>query len=65
MPEVVVYSSLRFDLYEPISKVVVGATGRDTPLYKNIVADLSSGIVAVALASPTDSLTIRMMTDAS
>lgn len=53
------YSSLRFGLYEPI-KIALGAD-RNPSAGMNIIAGLTAGTFAAAVASPTDMLTIRMM----
>ena len=54
------YSTLRFGCYEPI-KFALGATGPDSPAWKNVAAGLIAGTGAAAVASPTDLLTIRMI----
>ena len=57
---IVVYSSLRFGLYDSI-KIILGANGRDSPAWMNVLARLTAGTIAAAIASPTDLLTTRMM----
>ena len=53
------YSSLRFGLYEPI-KLTMGV-GRDSAPWQNVLAGVLAGTAAAAVASPTDLLTIRAM----
>ena len=56
------YSSLRFGLYEPI-KTFLNTLAADpsapTPFYKKVLAGLSAGAFAAAVASPTDFLKIK------
>ena len=54
------YSTLRFGLYEPI-KIVMGAGVQNSPFWINVLAGITSGTFAAAVASPTDLITIRMM----
>jgi len=54
------YSSLRFGLYEPF-KHALGAKGRESAPWQNVLSGLLAGTVAAAIASPTDLLTARMM----
>jgi len=54
------YSSLRFGLYEPFKRAL-GAQGRESAPWQNVLAGLLAGTVAAAVASPTDLLTARMM----
>ncbi|KAJ8605347.1 hypothetical protein CTAYLR_002410 [Chrysophaeum taylorii] len=56
------YSSLRFGLYEPI-KHSLGARDGQAPFYKKVLAGLSAGAIAAAVASPTDLLKIRMQSE--
>jgi len=53
------YSTLRFGMYEPI-KLLMGA-GQDSAPWQNVLAGLVAGTGAAAVASPTDLLTIRAM----
>eukprot|EP00633_Aureoumbra_lagunensis_P006440 CAMPEP_0197317602 /NCGR_PEP_ID=MMETSP0891-20130614/47712_1 /TAXON_ID=44058 ORGANISM="Aureoumbra lagunensis, Strain CCMP1510" /NCGR_SAMPLE_ID=MMETSP0891 /ASSEMBLY_ACC=CAM_ASM_000534 /LENGTH=247 /DNA_ID=CAMNT_0042807663 /DNA_START=130 /DNA_END=873 /DNA_ORIENTATION=+ len=53
------YSSLRFGLYEPIKKTLGATDPKNTPFYKKVLAGLSAGSFAAAVASPTDLLKIR------
>lgn len=54
------YSSLRFGLYEPFKRAL-GAKGRNSAPWQNVLSGLLAGTVAAAVASPTDLLTARMM----
>ena len=54
------YSSLRFGLYEPIKGALGTSDDGTVPFWKKILAGLSAGAFASAVASPTDLLKIRM-----
>jgi len=53
------YSSLRFGLYEPLKKLLGATDPAHTPFYKKVLAGLSAGAFAAAVASPTDLLKIK------
>lgn len=57
------YSSLRFGLYEPIKHLLGARDPRTAPFYKKVLAGLSAGAFAAAVASPTDLLKIRMQSE--
>jgi solute carrier family 25 (mitochondrial carrier), member 14/30 len=60
------YSSIRFGLYAPIKKFLIGETSpAEVPLWKKIVAGGLAGGVGSAIANPTDLLKIRMQADAN
>lgn len=57
------YSSLRFGLYEPIKQLLGAKDPKTAPFYKKVLAGLSAGAFAAAVASPTDLLKIRMQSE--
>ena len=49
------FGGLRIGLYEPVKKVYMGdRPPTDAPLYLKVAAGLTTGAVAIAIASPTD-----------
>jgi hypothetical protein len=67
----ILYSSLRFGLYEPIKTLLradahhYGGDPRKVPFWKKFAAGCLAGSVGSALASPTDLLKTRMQRDMS
>ena len=59
------YSSIRFGLYAPIKKMMIGdkVSPAEVPLWKKIVAGGAAGGLGSAIANPTDLLKIRMQAD--
>ena len=59
-----VYASLRTGLYEPIRNLICGKDFKgDIPLYKRIIAGLSSGAIGILVANPTDVIKIRLQAE--
>lgn len=54
-----IYSTFRLGAYEPV-KDLLGASNRNSPLYKKIVAGAIVGAVGSATANPTDLIKIRL-----
>ncbi|KAG8461170.1 hypothetical protein KFE25_002359 [Diacronema lutheri] len=67
----ILYSSLRFGLYEPIKTLIgadashYGGDARLVPFWKKFAAGCAAGAVGSAIASPTDLLKTRMQRDMS
>lgn len=60
----IVYASLRTGLYEPIRNLLCGKDFvGDIPLYKRIIAGLSSGAIGILVANPTDVIKIRLQAE--
>lgn len=53
------YSTLRLGLYEPFKKII-GADGKNVPMWKKFVSASGAGLVAASAANPVDFLKIRM-----
>lgn len=59
-----VYASLRIGLYDPFKNIICGKDFKgDVPLYKRVLAGLSSGGVAILVANPTDVIKIRLQAE--
>ena len=54
-----IYSTFRLGAYEPV-KDLLGASSRNSPLYKKIIAGAIVGAVGSAIANPTDLIKIRL-----
>lgn len=49
------FGGLRIGLYEPVKRVYMGdRPPGDAPLYLKVAAGLTTGALAIAIASPTD-----------
>ena len=49
------FGGLRIGLYEPVKRVYMGERPPgDAPLYLKVAAGLTTGALAIAIASPTD-----------
>ncbi len=60
----IVYASLRTGLYDPIKNLLCGKDFKgDVPLYKRIIAGLSSGAIGIIIANPTDVIKIRLQAE--
>eukprot|EP00891_Asterochloris_glomerata_P006680 jgi/Astpho2/6680/Aster-05032 len=58
------FGGLRIGLYEPVKKVYMGdRPPTDAPLYLKVAAGLTTGAVAIAIASPTDLVKVRMQSE--
>ena len=59
-----VYASLRIGLYDPIKNFFCGKDFKgEAPLYKMILAGLSSGAIGIIVANPTDVIKIRLQAE--
>nr|AFK46420.1 unknown [Lotus japonicus] len=59
-----VYGGLRVGLYEPVKTLYVGRDHvGDVPLSKKILAALTTGAVAIAVANPTDLVKVRLQAE--
>ena len=58
------YGGLRIGLYEPVKTFYVGSDFvGDVPLSKKILAALTTGAVAIAVANPTDLVKVRLQAE--
>ncbi|XP_004514487.1 mitochondrial uncoupling protein 1-like [Cicer arietinum] len=58
------YGGLRIGLYEPVKNLYVGSDHvGDAPLSKKILAALTTGAVAIAVANPTDLVKVRLQAE--
>ncbi|KAM7255234.1 hypothetical protein ACFE04_020475 [Oxalis oulophora] len=58
------YGGLRIGLYEPVKNLYVGGESvGDVPLSKKILAALTTGAVAIAVANPTDLVKVRLQAE--
>lgn len=58
------FGGLRIGLYEPVKALYLGKDFKgDPPLYLKIAAGLTTGGVAIAIASPTDLVKVRMQSE--
>ena len=56
------FGGLRIGLYEPVKALYMGKDFKgDPPLYMKIAAGLTTGGIAIAIASPTDLVKVRKM----
>ena len=55
-----VFASLRIGLYEPVRDFYCGKDFKgDPPLYKKILAGLTTGAFGILIANPTDVIKVR------
>nr|BBJ19795.1 uncoupling protein [Cycas revoluta] len=58
------FGGLRIGLYEPVKSLYVGKDFvGDVPLHKKILAALTTGAVAITVASPTDLVKVRLQAE--
>lgn len=58
------FGGLRIGLYEPVKNLYVGKDFvGDVPLYTKILAALTTGAVAITVASPTDLVKVRLQSE--
>ncbi|CAL0302648.1 unnamed protein product [Lupinus luteus] len=58
------YGGLRIGLYEPVKNLYVGSDHvGDVPLSKKVLAALTTGAVAIAVANPTDLVKVRLQAE--
>ncbi|KAF7825579.1 mitochondrial uncoupling protein 1 [Senna tora] len=58
------YGGLRIGLYEPVKNMYVGKDFvGDVPISKKILAGLTTGAVAIAIANPTDLVKVRLQAE--
>ncbi|KAL1819056.1 hypothetical protein ACET3Z_013925 [Daucus carota] len=58
------YGGLRIGLYEPVKNLYVGENFvGDVPLMKKILAGLTTGALAIAVANPTDLVKVRLQAE--
>ena len=56
------FGGLRIGLYEPVKRVYMGdRPPGDAPLYLKVAAGLTTGAVAIAIASPTDLVKVMLL----
>ncbi|PIA60527.1 hypothetical protein AQUCO_00300192v1 [Aquilegia coerulea] len=59
-----IYGGLRIGLYEPVKSFYVGSDFvGDVPLSKKILAALTTGALAIAVANPTDLVKVRLQAE--
>ncbi|OVA15545.1 Mitochondrial brown fat uncoupling protein [Macleaya cordata] len=59
-----IYGGLRIGLYEPVKSFYVGSDFvGDVPLFKKILAALTTGALAIAVANPTDLVKVRLQSE--
>ncbi|KAI3914867.1 hypothetical protein MKX01_018036, partial [Papaver californicum] len=59
-----IYGGLRIGLYEPVKSLYVGSDFvGDVPLSKKILAALTTGALAIAVANPTDLVKVRLQSE--
>lgn len=60
----VMYGGLRIGLYEPVKQAFVGKDHvGDVPLHLKIASGLTTGAIAITVASPTDLVKVRMQSE--
>ncbi|KAH7293717.1 hypothetical protein KP509_28G038800 [Ceratopteris richardii] len=58
------FGGLRIGLYEPVKSLYVGKDFvGDVPLHKKILAGLTTGALAITIASPTDLVKVRLQSE--
>ncbi|KAG2564492.1 hypothetical protein PVAP13_7NG110800 [Panicum virgatum] len=58
------YGGLRIGLYEPVKAFFVGGTAvTDVSLLSKILAALTTGVIAIVVANPTDLVKVRLQAD--
>lgn len=55
----IIFASLRIGLYEPVRNIYHKDPTRDPPLFKKILAGLTTGAIGITIANPTDITKIR------
>jgi hypothetical protein len=50
----ILYGGLRIGLYDPVKRLFMGSSDRDAPLLVKVGAGMTTGALAIAIASPTD-----------
>lgn len=59
----VLYGGLRIGLYEPVKTAFMGDSDKPAPLHIKIAAGMTTGAFAIAVASPTDLVKVRMQAE--
>ncbi|KAH8973673.1 hypothetical protein BDL97_01G060800 [Sphagnum fallax] len=60
----ILFGGLRIGLYEPVKNLYIGPNHvGDAPLHKKIAAGLTTGALAIAVASPTDLVKVRLQAE--
>ncbi|KAF0933979.1 hypothetical protein E2562_021038 [Oryza meyeriana var. granulata] len=58
------YGGLRIGLYEPVKAFFIGGTAAsDISLFSKILAALTTGVIAIVVANPTDLVKVRLQAD--
>jgi solute carrier family 25 (mitochondrial uncoupling protein), member 8/9 len=57
----VLYGGLRIGLYDPIKRLITGDSPANPSLLTKIVAGMTTGALAICVASPTDLVKVRRM----
>lgn len=50
----ILYGGLRIGLYDPVKRIFMGSSEKDAPLLVKVAAGMTTGALAIAIASPTD-----------
>eukprot|EP00884_Botryococcus_braunii_P014687 jgi/Botrbrau1/23219/Bobra.0041s0062.2 len=59
----ILYGGLRIGLYDPVKRLFMGNSDRDAPLLVKVGAGMTTGALAIAIASPTDLVKVRMQAE--
>jgi solute carrier family 25 uncoupling protein 8/9 len=57
------FGGLRIGLYEPVKRLYMGDRTGDAPLLLKIAAGVTTGALAISIASPTDLVKVRMQSE--
>lgn len=57
------FGGLRIGLYEPVKKIYMGDRAGEAPMHLKIAAGLTTGALAISIASPTDLVKVRMQAE--
>jgi len=57
------FGGLRIGLYDPVKKFYAGDTPGDPPMHIKVAAGLTTGALAISIASPTDLVKVRMQAE--
>ncbi|XP_075265099.1 uncharacterized protein LOC142357341 [Convolutriloba macropyga] len=57
------FGGLRIGLYEPVKNFYMGDTKGESPMYIKVLAGLTTGALAISIASPTDLVKVRMQAE--
>mmetsp|Transcript_36309 Transcript_36309/g.91242 ORF Transcript_36309/g.91242 Transcript_36309/m.91242 type:complete len:300 (+) Transcript_36309:136-1035(+) len=57
------FGGLRIGLYEPVKNFYMGDLKGEAPMYLKIAAGLTTGALAISIASPTDLVKVRMQAE--